>query len=118
MITKESASAFAQHWVDSWNSHDLDKILSHYTDDFEMTTAFIVSIMNEPTGTLKGKNKVGEYWSTALKKYPELEFKLIDVLYGVNSITIYYHSILGKKAAEFFLFGADGKVIKSIAHYD
>ena len=118
MITKESALAFAQHWVESWNAHDMDKILSHYSDDFEMTTPFIVSIMNEPSGTLRGKDKVGAYWSNALGKYPELEFKLIDVLYGVNSITIYYHSILNKKAVEFFLFGADGKVSKSIAHYD
>src|SRR6202453_1294782 len=118
MITKESALTFAQHWVDSWNSHDLDKILSHYTDDFEMTTPFIVSIMNEPSGALRGKDKIGAYWSTALKKYPELEFKLIDVLYGIDSVIIYYHSVLNKKAAEFFLFGPDGKVIRSIAHYD
>jgi ketosteroid isomerase-like protein len=118
MITKESALAFAQHWVESWNSHDLEKILSHYSDDFEMTTPFIVSIMNEPSGTLHGKDKVGAYWSNALKKFPKLEFKLIDVLYSVNSITIYYHSILNKKAVEFFLFDADGKVSRSIAHYD
>ena len=103
MITKESALAFARHWVESWNSHDLAKILSHYTDDFEMTTPFIVSIMNEPTGTLKGKDKVGAYWAIALAKYPDLDFKFFDVLYGVNSITIYYQSVLNKKAAEFFL---------------
>lgn len=118
MITKESAHAFAQHWVEAWNAHDMDQILSHYTDDFEMTTPFIVSLMNEPSGTLKGKDKVGNYWANALKKYPELEFKLIDVLYGVNSITIYYISILNKKAIEFFLFGPDGKVVKSMANYD
>ena len=87
MITKESALAFAQHWVRAWNSHDIDQILGHYADDFEMTTPFIVSIMNEPSGTLRGKDKVGDYWTNALKKYPELEFKLIDVLHSVNSIT-------------------------------
>jgi len=52
MITKEFALAFAHHWVESWNSHDLEEILSHYSEDFEMTTPFIVSIMNESTGTL------------------------------------------------------------------
>lgn len=118
MITKESAQAFAQEWVEAWNSHDLDRVLSHYTDDFEMTTPFIVSLMNEPSGTLKGKDKVGHYWSNALKKYPDLEFKLIDVLYGVDSIVIYYRSILDKKAAELFIMGPDGNVVKSIAHYD
>ena len=118
MFTKEKAQEFAHHWVQSWNSHDMEQIFSHYTDDFEMTTPFIVSIMNEPTGTLRGKDKVKAYWSTALAKYPDLHFSMVDVLYGVNSITIYYQSILGKKALEVFLFNADGKVYKSIAHYD
>jgi hypothetical protein len=118
MITKEVAYAFAQHWVESWNSHNLDSILSHYTDDFDMTTPFIVSMMNEPSGTLRGKDKVGAYWSVALQKYPDLEFKLIDILYGVNSVSIYYQSILNKKAVEFFFLNAEGKVVRSIAHYD
>ncbi len=80
MVTQESALTFAQHWIESCNSHDLGNILSHYSDDFEMMTPFIVSIMNEPSGTLRGKDKVGAYWSNALKKFPDLEFKLIDVL--------------------------------------
>lgn len=118
MITKEFALAFAHHWIESWNSHNLEEILSHYSEDFEMTTPFIVSIMNESTGTLRGKDKVGIYWENALKKFPDLEFKLIDVLYSVNSITIYYYSILNKKAIEFFLLDTDGRAIRSIAHYD
>ena len=118
MITKEFASAFAHHWIESWNKHDLDEILSHYSDEFEMTTPFIVSIMNEPTGTIRGKNNVRTYWAVALSKYPDLEFILIDVLCSVNSVTIYYCSILNKKAIEFFQFGNDGRVVRSIAHYD
>ena len=118
MITKEFASAFAHHWIESWNKHDLDEILSHYSDEFEMTTPFIVSIMNEPTGTIQGKNNVRAYWAVAIAQYPDLEFKLIDVLYSVNSVTIYYYSILDKRAIEFFQFGTDGRVLKSIAHYD
>jgi hypothetical protein len=119
MITKGSALAFAQHWVESWNSHDMDRILGHYTDDFEMTSPYIISIMNEPSGTLKGKEKVGTYWSFALGKFPNLEFKLIDAFYGVNSVTVYYYSVhRGTNAAEFFLFDPDGKVVKSMAHYD
>jgi ketosteroid isomerase-like protein len=118
MITKEFAQHFAEDWVTSWNAHDLDRVLSHYTEDFEMSTPFIVSLMNEPTGTLKGKDKVGAYWSNALQKYPDLKFEMHDVLSGVDSVVIYYTSILGKKAVEFFMFNADGKVYKAIAHYD
>jgi ketosteroid isomerase-like protein len=118
MMNREKARAFANHWIESWNSHDLDKILSHYTEDFEMTTPFIVSIANDPTGTLKGKANVGNYWAQSLKKFPTLTFQLIDVLYSINSVTIYYQSVLNKKAVEFFLFNPEGKVYKAIAHYN
>ena len=58
MISIKQAQQFAREWVDAWNSHDLDRILSHYADDFQMTSPFIVTMMNEPTGTIKGKEKV------------------------------------------------------------
>jgi ketosteroid isomerase-like protein len=32
---------FALEWIESWNSHDLDRILSHYADDVEVTTPMI-----------------------------------------------------------------------------
>lgn len=38
MIDREWALEFARDWIESWNSHDMDRILSHYTDDFEMSS--------------------------------------------------------------------------------
>jgi predicted SnoaL-like aldol condensation-catalyzing enzyme len=97
----------------------MDKILSHYTEDFEMSSPYIVSIMNEPGGTLQGKDKIHRYWSIALTRFPDLEFKLIDTFHSVDSIIIYYHSIhRGADAAEYFLFNTEGKVIKSAGHYN
>ena len=29
----ESARRFAGHWLEAWNSHDLDAVLSHCSDD-------------------------------------------------------------------------------------
>jgi ketosteroid isomerase-like protein len=29
----ESARRFARQWLDAWNSHDLEAILSHFRDD-------------------------------------------------------------------------------------
>jgi hypothetical protein len=51
MMTREEALRFAEGWA-AWNAHDLDRILAHYSDEFEMTTPFIVKLMGEPTGTL------------------------------------------------------------------
>ena len=46
---------FAPEWIAAWNSRDLDRVLSHYTDDFEMSSPLIVALMNEPSGVLHGK---------------------------------------------------------------
>ena len=86
-----------------------------------MTSPFIPATMNEPTGTLKGKRKVGEYWCKALDRFPELRFETETVLVGQNSIVIRYWSLrneLNRKATEVMIFGDDGKVVESIAHYD
>ena len=117
MIATKFAQEFAKQWVASWNSHDLDRVMSHYTDDFEITSPFIATLMQEPTGMIKGKENVRAYWAKALKRIPDLTFGLIDILISVDSITIYYNAILGKRAAEVLFFDGNHKVKRSIAHY-
>ena len=43
MLENNFAEHFAADWIDSWNSHDLGRILSHYTDDFEMSSPIIIT---------------------------------------------------------------------------
>ena len=90
MINKTFAEPFASDWIDSWNSHDLGRILSHYSDNFEMSSPVIVQVAGEPSGALKGKEAVGAYWAKALQLNPDLRFELVSTLVGVNSITLYY----------------------------
>jgi len=111
------AEHFAKDWVDSWNSHDLQRILSHYADDFEMSSPVIIQLANEASGTLRGKAAVGDYWAKALQLIPDLHFELITTLVGVNSITLYYRGAQGRLAAEVFHFNREQKVSKAFAHY-
>lgn len=116
MIDKEFAEHFAADWIDSWNKHDLLRILSHYTDDFEMSSPIIIKVAGEPSGTLKGKAAVGSYWTLALQLNPNLHFELVHTLVGVNSITLYYNGVRGP-SAEVFHFNPEGKVTQAYAHY-
>ena len=111
------AERFAAEWIDAWNTHDLKRVLSHYADDFEMSSPYIVQIAGEPSGTLRGKAAVGAYWKKALELVPDLKFELLAVLVGVDSITLYYKGALGRWVAEVFHFGSDGKVARAFAHY-
>ncbi len=116
MIDKKFAEHFAREWIDAWNSHDLDRVLSHYADEFEMSSPVIIQIAREPSGTLKGKDAVGAYWAKALQLIPDLRFELYTTLIGVNSITLYYRGHRGM-SAEVFHFGRDRKVVRAYAHY-
>lgn len=113
---KVFAERFAAEWIEAWNSHDLSQILSHYAEDFEMTSPVIIEVAGEPSGTLKGKKAVGAYWSKALERFPNVHFELVATLISIDSITLYYKGQRGM-VAEVFFFGPDGKVVKAFAHY-
>ena len=117
-MDKTFAEHFAADWMDAWNAHDLNRVLSHYADDFEMSSPVIVQMAHEPSGTLRGKAAVRAYWKKALELMPDLHFELISVLVGVTSITLYYKGAHGRLAAEVFHFGAEQKVSRAFAHYE
>ena len=111
------AHEFAKEWIEAWNSHDLDRILTHYSDDVEVTTPMIKIALGNDSGSLKGKEAVGVYWRQALIKLPDLHFELLDVATSVDSIALYYKSVMNKNTIEVMFFNEAGKVNKIIAHY-
>ena len=117
MIDTAFANHFDPDWIDACNSHDLDRILSHYAEDFEVSSPYIAQLAGEPSGMLKGKPAVRAYWAKALQSLPELRFELAAVLAGVDSVVIHYRGAKGM-AAEMFCFDAEGRVTGAYAHYD
>ena len=117
MLEYQFAEHFAADWIESWNAHDLERILSHYAHDFKMTSPRIVEIAGEASGRLQGKERVGEYWAKGLSLSPDLQFELISVLTGVESVTLFYKNHRAQFVAEVFHFNAEGKVERAFAHY-
>ena len=66
MISREQADLFAHEWIEAWNSHDLVRILGHYSEDFVMSSPRIASVVQEASGVLVGKPAVAVYWAKAL----------------------------------------------------
>lgn len=117
-MTREEAEDFARGWAAAWNAHDIDRVLAHYADDFEMSSPFVATVAVEPSGRLRGKAAVGAYWRKALERFPDLRFEVREVFLGAGSVVIHYDSVAGLRAAEAFEFGPDGKVVRAAAHYD
>lgn len=118
MLSADFAQAFAQEWIESWNAHDLDRILAHYTDDFEMSSPLIVERMNESSGTLKGKAAIRPYWQKGIQAEPPLHFELLGAMTGVSSVTILYRNQAGRRVAEVITFNNQLQAISGNVHYE
>lgn len=116
LIDATRARHFADHWIDAWNRHDLEAVLSHYAEDLEFCSPLIVDLAGEPSGVLRGKPAVRAYWEKGLQRLPDLHFDLLDVLAGIDQITVYYRGHRGM-VTECFQFDAEGRVIRAAANY-
>jgi hypothetical protein len=117
VITEPKARQFAEHWIRSWSSHDLDAIMSHYAPDVVLVSPAAARLLNDPSGTVTGKEALREYFNRGLQSYPDLNFDLVDVMWGLNSVVLYYVNQRGSRTAEFMEFDANGKVIRVVANY-
>jgi hypothetical protein len=112
------ACAFAEEWVNGWNSHDLERILAHYDDEVILTSPVALKLLHGD-GTVRGKAALREYFLRGLQAYPDLRFDLIDALWGTETIVIYYiNNVRGSKTAEVMLLNAAGKICRVWANYD
>jgi ketosteroid isomerase-like protein len=108
VIDVEFARSFAAEWVAAWNAHDLDRVLSHYSEDFSMSSPVIVERDVDPSGTLHGKPAVRAYWAAAMAAAkPPIHFELIDVYTGVDTVTMHYRSVGRRLVCETVVFDAE-----------
>ena len=77
-----SPDAFAAEWIAAWNSHDLDRILSHYADDVVFESPASTRITGDASGRVVGKAALRDYWRQALGRVPDLTFTLTAVYGG------------------------------------
>jgi ketosteroid isomerase-like protein len=118
MLTKEQAHKFAADWIQAWNSHDLDEILSHYTEDVVLISPIAAKLLNDPSGIVRGKTALRGYFRKGLDVYPNLKFELIDVMWGVGSVVLYYINQNGTKSGELMEVDSVGSITKVIANYN
>jgi ketosteroid isomerase-like protein len=116
-MTRDEAWNLANHWVAAWNGHDLDTIMMHYEDAIELTSPVAAQLLGTSDGKVVGKENLRAYFRRGLEAYPELHFRLEDVLWGVNSVLLYYTNQKGTRTGEFMELSAIGRVARVVANY-
>jgi hypothetical protein len=117
MLIESQARQFAGDWLRAWNSHDLDAIVSHYASEIVLTSPVAARLLNDPSGNVKGSSALRDYFKRGLEAYPNLAFELLDVMWGLSSVVLYYKNQNGTTTAEFMELDANLKVTRVIANY-
>ncbi len=104
---------YAREWQASWNSHDLQRIMAHYSDDIRFRSRKAASLVG--TGLIVGKPALEEYWAAALQRQPNLRFSIERVYSGHDTMVIAYTNQVGVHAAETLRFGRGGLVVEASA---
>jgi len=116
-MLESEVTRFAHEWMAAWNSRDLERILSHYADDVELTSPLVPKILGSDSLTVRGKANLRAYFRRALDAYPDLKFTLWGAYAGVQSVVVLYESVRGMGSAELMRIGSDGRVSEVLAHY-
>ena len=117
VLTESRVRQFADDWMRAWNSHDLDAIMSNYASEAVLTSPVAAKLLNESYGVVKGESALRRYFARGLEAYPSLAFELLDVMWGLSSVVLYYKNQNGTKAAEFMELDNDFKVVRVVANY-
>lgn len=117
MPTEVEARQFAQHWIFAWNSHDLEAIMSHYAPEVTLMSPVAAKFLNNESGLVAGKEALRSYFKRGLEAYPNLAFELLDVMWGISSVVLYYVNQKGTKTGEYMEFNSHQKVVRVVANY-
>jgi ketosteroid isomerase-like protein len=114
-MEQEQAQLFAAAWIAGWNRHDLEAVLSHYSEDVRFHSPFARMLTGD--GLVVGKPALRAYWREGLKRRPALRFELLDLFEGDGALALHLSDERGHRTVETLLFDEQAKVMLSTGRY-
>ncbi|MER7756187.1 nuclear transport factor 2 family protein [Kitasatospora sp. NPDC097643] len=110
------AERYAEQWAADWNSHDLERILAHCTEDVVFASPRIRVLTGEEVNEVRGREALRAYWAQGLERLPDLHFTVEDVRVSVDTLVINYRNERGQAVSEVLTF-RDGLVCRGLGAY-
>jgi len=119
-MTRDAACRFADEWIEAWNSLDVERVLSHFSDDVVFTSPMAAATVGH--ATVCGKEALRAYWSTRVGTIKSLRFTLDRIVFDPASseLLIVYEAALDgqrKRACEMLRLSPDGRAVGGEAMY-
>ena len=90
MTDEEINIRIANQWIDAFNRHDLDALLSLYSDNAEHYSPKLKVRQPETRGIIKGKDKMRSWWQDSFERLPSLRYELIRLTSQKNRVFMEY----------------------------
>ena len=94
---------FAHDWIESWNAHDLDRIMSHYADNVTLTSGKVQQVLGQEGGAVRGKANLRAYFEKRLAMPPKVHFERVAAtftpMHSYHARIYYALELMGKVEA-------------------
>ena len=112
-MTRDEAETFAAAWAAAWNARDLETVLAHFHLDVVFVSPTALAVVG--SSTVRGKDALRAYWTTALARIGSLRFTVERVLWDParRELAIVYTSAIdgrARKVSENLAFDEAGQV--------
>jgi hypothetical protein len=112
-----SKAAMITDWIEAWNTHDLERIMSHYADEIEFTVQTAITRWGKADGKLKGKEELGLHFSKGLALAPDIHFTVEEILWAPNGYAVLYRRENGNRVLDAVELNENGLANRVTAYY-
>jgi ketosteroid isomerase-like protein len=116
-MTHENAEAHAKNWIEAWNTHDLERILSHYSQNVVFEAETVKMRWNKADGKLYGIEELRKHFALGLELAPKLKFEFEQVFLAPSGYAIMYRRENGNRVIDTITIDDVGHAAKVIAYY-
>ena len=119
-MTSQQNLSIAHAWLEAFNNHDIEKLLSLYDEDAEHFSPKLKVLHPETKGLLFGKSALHTWWNEAFENLPTLHYQPTSLTSNADRVFIeYIRSVANQdttKIAE-VLEIKEGKIISSRVYH-
>jgi len=115
--TASELRALAEHWIQMWNSRDLDGIMAHYASDIEFEANTVVRRWQRPDGKLHGLSELRRHFQAGLELAPNLHFALESIFTTPGGYAVLYRRDNGNRVLDAVELNGDGLAVRVKAYY-
>ena len=90
MTALSELHSIANKWFDSFNDHDLERLLLLYDENAQHYSPKLKIRHPESKGLIKGKNALRAWWQDAFNRLPTLKYELIRLTPFENRVFMEY----------------------------